>query len=53
MGQKPNENKEKHPKAKVTTYLYGVVKKNFFTEIKQKGITEAELAREIIIKHYI
>jgi hypothetical protein len=53
MAQKPSENKQDHLRAKVTTRLFGITKKKFFADVQLKNISEAELAREIITKHYL
>ena len=37
---------------KVTTYIQGETKNNFLTELNAKGLTEAELTRQIIAEHY-
>jgi hypothetical protein len=37
---------------KVTTYIQGSIKNKFVEELIAKGITEAELARQIIEQHF-
>jgi hypothetical protein len=46
------EEKLKSQLARVTVDLKGSVKKKFFEEIIKEGLTEAQLARKIIAKHY-
>ena len=50
--QRDVEKKSESFKIKVTTYIQGSVKNKFIEELKSKGITEAQLARDIIELHF-
>lgn len=39
-------------KIKITTYIKGALKNKFIDDLRTKGITEAELGRQIIESHY-
>lgn len=47
------DNKAELPIARVTTLIKGMTKRKFFEEMKRRNQTEANLAREIITKHYL
>jgi hypothetical protein len=46
------QKKSQEFKIKVTTYIQGSVKNKFIEELQSKGITEAELARQILEQHF-
>ena len=46
------KDKKNEPLARVTAFLKGQTKKEFFEELERTGNKESKLAKEIIEKHY-